>query len=437
MKRISKLLSAITLGLFTVSCGVNGQSNSTSGSVGGSKEIKISVQAEKDWIEHYKKAAERVKSKYSNANIEIVEIGSFDNLDTMDSTGVSNADVPDVYAVPADRVNTLYKNDSLTPFDAEKLAKEIGGWENFRDGLASSFRINEEYYAFPMNIETLITFANSKNAKDKGIDLTKTIEFSSLNYDDMLISLWDLWYGVSFMNSIDFDLLSKDSNGNLKSDFQKNFSDLTQDQQNLFKVFYEYWKKHNENKTDLWDKSATWSYIDDKFSQNTSLRLDGPWSTKSLSELIGSTDILEVVPINQITVNGKELSHWKSGWGLAINPRIEEDKEKLDVAIEMIKQIVNPEYAVDLFKSTSKILENVSEETYLASNLTDIDKKVISAVLRSYKTSIPQPTFEEWSDVWGAWENGMISWASVKPASPEEAYETLQASFIAMLNSFK
>ena len=437
MKRIPKLLSVFMIGLFTVSCSSSKQLNSSNVSSGNAKVIKISVQAEKDWMDHYKKAAERVKEKFPNADIKLVELGAFSNLENIDSTGVSNPDVPDVYTIPSDRFNTMYKNDSLTPFDAKKIADEIGGWNEFDAGLASSFKVNDEYYAFPMNIETLITFANSKNAQNRGIDLQGNIEFTELNYDDMLVALWDLWYGVSFMNSVNFDLLSKDSQGNLKSDFMKNYTDLTPEQQDLFKTFFEYWKKHQENKTDLWDKTATWSYIDDRFVKNSSLRLDGPWSTKSLSELIGSTEILDVVPINKITVNGKELSHWKSGWGLAINPRIEENNEMMEVAIEMIKQIVNPDYAIDLFKSTGKILENVSEESYLSSDLSEIDKKVISAVLKSYENSILRPTFEEWSDVWTAWENGMISWASVKPASPQEAYETLQASFIAMLKSFK
>lgn len=433
MKSISKLLSAIMVGLFTVSCGASDKKVSSN----KTKSMTLKVQTEKSWLEHYEKAAERVKEKFPDVNIELVELGAFSNLDTIDSTGIDNPDVPDVYAIPADRFSTMYKNNSLTPFDVTKIAKELGGWEDFENGLVSSFKQGNEYYAFPMNIETLIIFANSKNAKEKGINLENTIEFSNLNYDDMLVALWDLWYGVSFMNSADFNILSKNDKGEFESDFTKNYSELSKSQQDLFKTLFEYWKKHQENKTNLWDKTATWSYIDNKFSENTSLRLDGPWSTKSLSELIGSTEILDVVPINKITVNGDALSHWKSGWGLAINPRIEENEELMKVAQEMIKEIVNPKYAVDLFKLTGKILENVNEETYLASDLNDIDKKVISSVLESYKNSLPRPTFEEWKDVWTSWENGMLSWDSVKPTSPQEAYETLQASFIAMLKSFK
>ncbi len=41
----------------------------------------------------------------------------------------------------------------------------------------------------------------------------------------------------------------------------------------------------------------------------------------------------------------------------------------------MIEEIVNPEYAVEFFKATGKILENVSVNEYLDSDLPEVDKK--------------------------------------------------------------
>ena len=427
----------VMLGLFTVGCTGGVRNTSTQGdNVQNAKAVNITVQAEKDWIEYYQNAANRVKDKIPNANIKIVELGAFSNLDNINSTDASNPDVPDIYAVPADRVNFMYKNDSLTPLNAESIANEIGGWKDFKNGLASSFKINGEYYAFPMSIETLIVFANTNNAESKGMDLNSTIEFTNLSYDDMLIVLWDLWYGVSLMNSVDLDLLSKGNDGKLQSDLIKDFSELTEDQRNLFTSLFNYWKSHEDSKTDMWDKSAAWSYVDNKFASDSVLRLEGPWSTKTLNELIGNSEQLEVVPISNITVNGKQLEHWKSGWGLAINPRIEGNEEAMKVAIEMIKELVNPKFATDLFKATGKILENVTEDVYMSSDLSDIDKKVIASVLKSYENSLPRPTFEEWSDVWPTWENALLSWASVKPSTAQEAYEILQAAFKSMMSNF-
>ena len=50
------------------------------------------------------------------------------------------------------------------------------------------------------------------------------------------------------------------------------------------------------------------------------------------------------------------MKHWQGGWGLAINPRIEEDPDKVALAEAVIAELVNPEYFVELFKATGKIL---------------------------------------------------------------------------------
>jgi len=54
------------------------------------------------------------------------------------------------------------------------------------------------------------------------------------------------------------------------------------------------------------------------------------------------------------------------------------------LAEAMICEIVNPEYAVDLFKAAGKILENVPYDVYAASDLDDVEKSLIKAVLESY-----------------------------------------------------
>lgn len=437
MKKVLKCLGTIMLGLFTVSCTGGGATNTSGNATNNGDKITITVQAEKTWIPHYEKAAQRVEEKFPNSDVVVVEQGAFTIFDIIDSTDVTNSDVTDIYAVPADRIASMYTKDALAEIDAVTLANEIGGWKDFENGLASSFKIDGKYFAFPMNIETLIVFANTKNAESRGIDLTQPIEFSTLAYDDMLIAPWDLWFGVSFLNANDITPLSKDENGVFYSDLTKDFKDLPKDVQDLFTTLFNYWKQHEENKTDLWDKSATWSYIEEKFKDETSFRLDGPWSTVTLVESLGGFENLDVIPISKVTINGKPLEHWKSGWGLAINPRIEGNAQAMEVALEMIKEIVNPEYAIDLFKSTGKILENVSPEDYQNSDLNDLDKKVIASVLESYENASQRPTFNEWSEVWGTWENAILSWSSTKPKTAEEAYESVQSSFKSMLSTLK
>ena len=167
-----------------------------------------------------------------------------------------------------------------------------------------------------------------------------------------------------------------------------------------------------------------------------SIRLEGPWSTAGLSEKASNGADLAILPINQVTVSGMPLAHWKGGWGLGINARLEGDDQAMQLAQALIEEIVNTEYAIDFFKATGKILENVDNSVYQASDLSDTDKVVISAVLESYKDAPARPLFTEWGQVWSTWETSVLSWASVKPASVEEAYGLIKAAFDAMMLNF-
>jgi arabinogalactan oligomer/maltooligosaccharide transport system substrate-binding protein len=108
----------------------------------------------------------------------------------------------------------------------------------------------------------------------------------------------------------------------------------------------------------------------------------------------------------------------------------------MKLAEAMIVEIMNTDYAVDLFKATGKIMENVDGSTYADSDLSDTDKAVIQAVLDSYADAPARPLFTEWGQVWGTWENAVLSWAAVKPASVEDAYKEIQAAFEAMMSNF-
>jgi len=94
------------------------------------------------------------------------------------------------------------------------------------------------------------------------------------------------------------------------------------------------------------------------------------------------------------------------------------------------------EYAVDLFKATGKILENVPADEYSASDLSDTDKAVIEAVITSYENAPARPLFTEWGQVWDTWKNGVLSWNNTQPADAEAAYGELKSSFDAMMAGF-
>lgn len=430
LKKLLVIMLAATSTLSFVACGGSKEGNDSKTSKGGAS---ITVQVEESWLPYYEKVKEEVLKDNEGANIEFITTGSFDHLEVLDKTDPNNKDVADVFALPADRFDGLANNNVLAAIDAEKMAKEIGGFKDFKGGLGGNFNVEGDYLAFPYNIETLVGYVNVENAKAAGIDTTKPIEFTDLTHEQMLALVHDCWFGVAFTNSVGLELLSND----LKSDMTKDFSELTKDQQKLFEALFNYWKAHKDAGTDLWDKDAAGGYLDDAFStgKSNAIRIDGPWAQASLTERVGSEENLEVIPLNQITVNGKPLQHWKSGWALAVNARNEEDEAKLDLATDFIEEVVNPENAADLFASTGKILENVEPSAY--ENVDAMSKKVIDATYKSYETAVNRPLFKEYGDVWGSWQTALLSWSSTNPTNAEEAYSQVKASFESMMANFK
>lgn len=434
MKKGFSLLLVVLLALSLTACGGNPAPDDNEDGI----TADITVQVEESWVEYYEAVKARVLEENPNATIEFIVTGSFDHLDVLDNTDPTNADVADVFAIPADRVYGLAANNALAPLDALTMAENVGGFDNYDNGMGGNFNVDGDYLAFPMNIETLIIFANTANAEAAGVDLSGTIEFTELEYEEMLIPAFDAWFGVAVANSANIELLGHDDSGNLYSDMTADFAELDADKQALFTALFNYWQAHDTAGTSLWDAEDAWGYMDSSFTTggNTALRLEGPWSTGNLSKQAGDGADLEILPIGQVTVNGNPLAHWKGGWGLAANARLELDENKMALAQAFIEEVVNPNYAVDFFKATGKIIENIDAAAYLNSDLSDSDKAVIEAVIESYQEAPARPLFIEWGQVWDTWKNGLLSWSSVKPATAEAAYGELQKSFEALMAGF-
>ena len=437
MKKLLVTLLVAATSINFVACGSSdkgdkkGEDNNSTATSTDAK-VTLAVQAEKDWMPYNEKDKETIIEKYPNATIELIETGSFDHLDVLDQTDATNSDVADVFALPADRLYGLAKNQVLAAMPADEMAKEVGGFADFDNGLGGNFQVDGEYLAFPYNIETLIGYVNVENAKAANIDTTQNIEFTDLGYNQILTTVHDAWYGVAFTNSANFELLSKD----LKSDATKEWADLTEEQQKLFEGLYNYWKGHKENNTSLWDKDAAGGYIDEQFKTGGTdvIKIDGPWATNSVKELVGSADNMQIIPLSQITFNGQPLKHWKGGWGLGINARCEENEAQMEVAEAFIKEIVNPANAKELFDATGKVLENATIDDY--KDVDALQLKVIEATYASYEVAEKRPLFSEYGQVWETWQNSLLSWSAKNPANAEEAYKEVKASFDGMMANF-
>ncbi len=441
MKKGLGLLLILVLGFALMACGGddNGDNGETDLDEAEGLTAEISVQVEEDWLPLYEAARDRVLEDNPDATINFIETPSFDHLDVLDSTDPTNEDVADLYAIPADRIFGLYQNDALAALNALELADRVGGFDDYEAGLGGNFIINDEYMAFPMNIETLINFANTANAADLGIDLGSDIEFTDLDPEDMLIPVFDAWFGVAFTNSAEVEFLGHDEDGELYSDLTQDFDELDPEKQAVFEALFNYWQAHHEAGTDLWDEEAAWGYMDAEFTTggNTALRIEGPWSTGNLSNQAGDGEDLDILPLSQVTINGNPMAHWQGGWGLVLNARIEMDEDQMLLGHLMIEEIMNTDYAVEFFEASGKIMENVDASVYTDSDqLSDTDKEVIAAVIESYNEAPARPLFTEWGQVWDTWKNGMLSWSSVNPANAEEAYQEIKASFEAMMLNF-
>ncbi|MGL4762290.1 MAG: sugar ABC transporter substrate-binding protein [Sarcina sp.] len=427
------LIAMTTVGF--MACGGKDTGKDTDKDATGKNSASITVQVEESWMSYYEEAKERVIAKYPDATIDFIQVGSFDHLDTIDNTDSTNVDVADVFALPLDRLYKLANNNVLSAIDSKAMAQNVGGFKDFDAGIGGNLKVDGAYLAFPYNIETLVGYVNKENAKKAGIDTSKNIEFTQLEYEDMLTLVHDAWFGVAFANSAEFELLAKDKDGKLISDAVKPWAELSEDEKGLFEGLYDYWKKHDTNKTDLWDKTAAGGYLDAQFKtgEGNAIRIDGPWAAPALTEAVGSEENLEVIALNKITVNGKPLNHWKGGWGLGVNSRVEEDAEKMELSVAMIEEIVNPKFAQDLFEITGKILGNVEPSAY--EGIDPLNKKVIDATYESYEKAVSRPLFTEWDNVWATWQNALLSWSSTQPKNAQEAYEQVKASFEAMMKT--
>lgn len=436
MKNKLKLLTALSLATLLTACGgAKDKPADNKDAASTDAKVTLSVQLEEDQRPHYEAAAERVKKQFPNAEIDLRPVGGLEHLDIIDATDATNEDVCDLFSIPLDRFASLHSNDVLGAIDAKKLSEEIGGWDDFDGGIGGNFKVDDEYFAFPYNIETLITYINTANAKEKNIDYENPIDINDVaDESTVLFPIFDAWYGVAATNSSGIELLGKNEDGSFFSDLTAEWDDLDPDKQNTIKGLYNYWKKHNEAGTQLFDKDAGWGYIDETFKPGNGgvARLGGAWDAAAISKQAEEGN-LDIRPMNQLSLAGKPLAHWKSGWALAINARIEEDADKKAIADAMIKELVNPEFAEDLYKASGKILENVSIETYQNSSLDETDKKIIEATIKSYNDAPDRPLFKEWGDVWDTYTNAILSWNSVKPADEKAAYAEMKASFEALL----
>ena len=98
MKNVFKGLAALSLAFVLSACGAGKKDSANESKDAADVSAKLTVQVEEAWLPHYEQAANRVKEKYPNADIEFKKVSAFDHLDILDSTDATNEDVADLFA---------------------------------------------------------------------------------------------------------------------------------------------------------------------------------------------------------------------------------------------------------------------------------------------------------------------------------------------------
>ncbi|WP_308540608.1 sugar ABC transporter substrate-binding protein [uncultured Murdochiella sp.] len=439
-KKALSLLLAGSMSLSLVACG-GGDKKPEEKPETGALKGSITVQAEEGWKPYYEAAIERVKKANPDVEISIIEKGAFDHIEVIDKTGPKNEDVADVFSIPADRLYGMVEGENLAAIDAEGLCTTVGGWKDFAEfnqGLGGNFKIGDEYFAFPMNIECLLAFKQKANATAQNVDLTKPVEIGEATWAQVQVPAFDAWYGVALLNSAGIELLEKKEDGSFASDLTMEWSQLPKEKQAVIEALYGYWKGNADNNTSLFDDKAGYAYTDTQFEtgKNGVIRLGGPWDYNTIAKAAGEEN-LELGALDNLTIAGKPLTHWKGGWGYAINVRNEEDTNKMAICKALIAELANPEFFEEYFKATGKVMEQVSADKYQASGLTDVEKATVVNMINSYQNAVSRPLFQEYGQVWDTWKNAVLSWNAEKPSSAEEAYKQLKASFDAMMTNLQ
>ncbi len=435
MKKLLSLVLVAVLSLSLVACGGKTTTEPTEPTE-PTETVTISVQAEGGWVSLYEEVAQVIMDKYSWANIVIKETGSFDNINLIGSTSATNEEVTDVFALPLDKMYGLNQNFVLASLPVKEMAERIGGFGDYDKGLGGEFQVDGDYLAFPLNVETLITFINKTNAETAGLDPMATVEINDVDGDTVLIPAWNTWFGVAMLNSANIELLGMNEDGSFFSDLTAEWADLTPEHQEFFTGLFNYFKKHQEMESPLFTGDDAWGYMDENFKTGgmNVFRIDGPWGTNGLKDL-ASEESIAVAPIGNITLNGNPLKHWKSGWALGVNSRIEEDEWKMKLALEFIEEIMSQERSAQWFDVAGKITPNAADDAY--ANLDAVSQAVVEKVMESYDAASKRPLFKEWDQVWGTWQNAAKSWASENPADAEAAYNLIKASFDALLSQLQ
>ncbi|PAF55410.1 hypothetical protein [Mycoplasmopsis agassizii] len=293
---------------------------------------KLSVAYETNWKPALDLAISKLPESMQS-RIQLIPIDTGQSVNYIQNTVYNSAQTSaDVFASPLDRFQGLVDRNIVTVIPENYLSD----YKQQRDNV----KIQDKYYAYPLNTESVIAFYN-KDAYANGISDIKD-EMANPVEKKFAFQAANLWHGSTLFNglfkTINDNDATKATNFWASWDAQNKVSApfiANEKVQARVKEIYDYYNKLRKGDNEKYKQIANSKdqrekvIIESLADSSVSLTIEGP---PILPRLVGfvlkqndSNPAKAVEILNKISAqklpkyNGEQMLHFKAGWGYALN----------------------------------------------------------------------------------------------------------------------
>ncbi len=358
MKKVVASIAALTLLLTGCSSG-----GSEGGDTGGKKVLQ--VQAEENQMEFYNAVEAEFEAANPDIDVEFVEAGMFD---IVDSLATKKGNTTDVFMVPNDRIGDLSQQKLIAPITAD-ISK-------YTETAQTAASFDGSNYMVPMSTDTTLLFYNKNVTTEEPATLS---ELSATEF----AAKWTDFYVTAGMFYSNGGYIFGDDNTNVEEIGLANEGSV---------VAGEAIKKLYASGDSTWValKEETSGYevmIDDFVNGRKSYIIDGPWKVADFEKagLTGDKLGYMVIPSWDGTNEYKPLAGTK---GLAVNAYSAEAEE----AQKFVEFVATKDWATKWHETTKEVNPH-TEVVYE-------DGSLASVVLKATESATSMPNDPAFGKVW-------------------------------------
>ncbi|WP_371246062.1 hypothetical protein ACA758_03090 [Mycoplasmopsis agassizii] len=344
IKKIIMPISALTILSASLAIACTNQ-NTPNDLINDTRDLKTkATDTLNDWTGHlsvayetnWKPALDLAISKLPEnmrSRIQLIPIDTEQSVNYIQNTVYNSAQTSaDVFASPLDRFQGLVDRNIVTVIPENYLTD----YKQQRDNV----KIQDKYYAYPLNTESVIAFYN-KDAYTNGISDIKDEMADPIN-KKFAFQAANLWHGSTLFNglfkTINDNDATKATNFWASYDAQNKVSApfiANEKVQSRVKEIYDYYDKLRKGDNEKYKQIANSKdqrekvIIESLADNSVSLTIEGP---PILPRLVGfilkqndSNPAKAVEILNKLSAqklpkyNGEQMLHFKAGWGYALN----------------------------------------------------------------------------------------------------------------------